>query len=154
MGKAMQHLADILFVQMGSITLLRRDVYLDQIKPGIKPDMWCALHNSPLNSLGLFPDDMVPRAEDEIAKAETECRATQPRSGHGGYGSRKQHRYQPYQGGWNHSQEASRSVPTAHESEVPAWRSFGMRNRNNRGKGRGAGSRGRNPKVFKGKQQK
>ena len=86
MGKAMQHLADILFVQMENITLLRRDACLDHLKQGIKPDTWCALHNSPLNSSGLFPDDMVRRVEEEIAKSETERRATQPGSGHGGHG--------------------------------------------------------------------
>ena len=88
MGKAMQHLADIMFVQMENITLLRRDAYLDHLKQGVKPDTWCALRNSPLNSSGLFPDDVVRRAEEEIAKADTERRATQPGSGHGGYGSR------------------------------------------------------------------
>ena len=90
MGKAMQHLADILFVQMGNVTLLRQDAYLDHLKQGIKPDTWCALRNSPLNSSGLFPDDMVRRTEEEIAKSETESRATQPRSGHGGNSSSKQ----------------------------------------------------------------
>ena len=150
MGKAMQHLAAILFVQMENIT---RDAYLDHLKQGIKPDTWCALHNSPLNSSGLFLDDMIHRAEEEIAKSETERRATQPRSGHGWYRSRKQNRYQPYQGGWNCNQESSRSAPTAQDSEVPAWRSFG-RNRNNRGLGRGASSGGRNPKAFKGNNKK
>ena len=82
----MQHLADIIFVQMGNITLLRRDAYLDQLKTGIKPDTWCALCNSPLTCSGLFPDDMVSRAEEEIAKTENERRTTQPGSGHGGYG--------------------------------------------------------------------
>ena len=68
MGKAMQHLAHILFVRMGNITLLRRDLYLDHLRPGVKPDTWCALCNIPLNCSGLFPDDVVCRAEDEIAK--------------------------------------------------------------------------------------
>ena len=67
MGKAMQHLADIIFVQMGNITLLRRDAYLDHLKTGIKPDTWCALRNSSLSFSGLFPDDMVRRAEEEIS---------------------------------------------------------------------------------------
>ena len=153
MGKAMQHLADILFVQMGNITLLRRDAYLDHLKQGIKPDTWCALRNSPLNSSGLFPDDMVRRAEEEIAKAEQERRTTQPGWGHGGYGSRKQNRYQPYKSGWNQNQESNRPAPQTQDSEVPAWRSFG-RNRNNRGRGRGASSGGRNPKAFKGGNKK
>ena len=96
---------------------------------------------------------MVRRAEDEIAKAETERRITQLGSGHGGYGSRKQNRFQPYQGGWNRSQESSRPTPTAQEADIQAWRSFG-RNRSNRGRGRGASSGGRNPKAFKGNNKK
>ena len=87
-------------VQMRNITLLRRDAYLDHLRPGVKPETWCALH-SPLNSSGLFLDDMVSREETEIAKAEAEHRSTQPGSGNGGYSSRKQNRYQPHQGGWN-----------------------------------------------------
>ena len=38
MGNAMDYLVDILFVQMGDITLLRREAYLDHLKPGLKPD--------------------------------------------------------------------------------------------------------------------
>ena len=154
MGKAMQHLADILFVQMGNITLLRRDAYLDHLRPGVKPDTWCALCNSPLNSSGLFPDDMVHRVEDEIAKAEADRHTNQAGSGHGWYTCRKQYRNQPYQGSWNRQQEANRSISAGQESDVLAWRSFGMRNRSNRGKGKGAGLGGRNPKPFKGKQNK
>ena len=121
---------------------------MDHLKHGIKPDTWCALRNSPLNSSGLFPDDMVRRAEEEIAKAETERCATQPGSSHGGYGSRKQNRYQPYQGGWNRNQDNNRPLPSAQDTEVAAWRTFG-RNYSNRGKGRGATSGERNPKAFK-----
>ena len=135
-------------MQMGNITLLRRDAYLDHLKPGIKPNTWCALCNSPLKSSGVFLDDMVHRAEEEIAKADTEHRTTQPGSRHGGYGSLKQHRYQPYQGSWNCSQESNRPTPTAQDAEVPAWRSFGMRSRNNRGRGRSATSGGHNPNTF------
>ena len=35
MGKSMQY---ILFVQIGNITLLRRDTYLSHLRPGVKPD--------------------------------------------------------------------------------------------------------------------
>ena len=38
MRKAMQHLADIIFVQMRNIPLLSRYEYLDHVKTGIKPD--------------------------------------------------------------------------------------------------------------------
>ena len=45
--------------------------------PSVKPDIWCASQNSDLNSSGLFPD-YVCLAEDEIARAEAECCASQP----------------------------------------------------------------------------
>ena len=153
MGKAMQHLADVIFLQMGNITLLRSYAYFDHLKEGVKPDTWCALRNSPLNSSGLFLDDMVHRSEEEIVKADTKRHATPPGSGHGEYGSRKQNRYQPYQGGWNRNQDNNRPAPSTLDHEVPAWRSFG-RSHSNRGKGRGAPSGGRNPKAFKGNNKK
>ena len=81
---------------MGNITLLRRDAYLDL---GVKPDTLCALPNSPLNSLGMFPDDMTHGEGDEIPKTEAESRTIQPRSAMAGIvlGNR----YQLFQGGWN-----------------------------------------------------
>ena len=54
----MQNVMDTLLVQMGNITLLRRDAYLEHLSPSVKPDIWYALQNSHLNSLGLFPDDV------------------------------------------------------------------------------------------------
>ena len=96
---------------------------------------------------------MVRRAEEKIAKTENERRTTQPGSGHGRYGSRKQNRYQPYQSSWNRNQETPRQAPSAQDTDIPAWRSFG-RNRNNRDRGRGASSGGRNPKAFKGRNKK
>ena len=35
-GKATQHLADIMFIQMANFTLLRRDSVLDHLKQGVK----------------------------------------------------------------------------------------------------------------------
>ena len=64
---------------------------------------------------------MVRRAEEEIAKAETERRATQPGSDHGGYGLKKQNRYQPYQGGWNCNQDNNRPAPSAQDTKALLW---------------------------------
>ena len=49
MGKSLQHLSDFTFVQMANLTLLRRDAYLENLKPGVKHDTLSALRNCPLN---------------------------------------------------------------------------------------------------------
>ena len=43
MGKSLQHLSDFIFVQMANLTLARRDAYLENLKPGVKHDMFSAL---------------------------------------------------------------------------------------------------------------
>ena len=46
LGTAFQHLADSLFVQLANFILLRRDSYLEYVKPGLKPDTWNKLRNA------------------------------------------------------------------------------------------------------------
>ena len=58
LGTAFQHLADSLFVQLANFILLRRDSYLEYVKPGLKPDTWNKLRNAPLFTYGLLPDDI------------------------------------------------------------------------------------------------
>ena len=41
MAKSMEHLSDFAFVSMYNFTLVRRDSYLAQVKPGIKQDTGC-----------------------------------------------------------------------------------------------------------------
>ena len=36
MVKSQQHLSDFTFIQMANLTLVRRDSYLEHIKPGMK----------------------------------------------------------------------------------------------------------------------
>ena len=51
---SLRHLAASLFVNMANLKLLRRDSYLEHVKPGIKPDTWNQLRNAPLFGYGLF----------------------------------------------------------------------------------------------------
>ena len=102
-GKSLQHLSDFTFTQMANLTLVRRDSYLEHIKPGVKPDTFSALRNCALNGHALFPDAVIRKAEDEIAQFETTRCTSQPGSGHGGFatGHKKgQARYQPYTTSW------------------------------------------------------
>ena len=141
MGKSLQHLSDFIFVHMANLTLARRDAYLDNLKPGVKPDTFSALRNCPLNGYALFPDAIIRKAEDEITQYENTKRSSQPGSGHGGFtgGFKKQQqqqgRFQPYPAIWKQSQDASRPGGQSGK-DMPAWKSFGSRGRS-RGWGRG-----------------
>ena len=146
MGKSLQHLSDFTFTQMANLTLVRRDSYLEHLKPGIKPDTFSALKNCLLNGYALFPDAVIWKAEDDIAQHEAAKRTSQPDPGHGGFaGSHKrgQNRYQPYSTGWKGRDSAKAAGNSG--KDMPAWKSFGGRGRP-RGRGRGGpanrGSRG------------
>ena len=84
MGKSLQHLSNFTFTQMANPTLVRRDSYLEHLKPGVKPDTFSALRNCPLNGYALFPDAVIRKAEDDIAQHEAAKRTSQPGPGHGG----------------------------------------------------------------------
>ena len=132
MGKSLQHLSDFTFTQMANLTLVRRDSYLEHLKPGVKPDTISTLRNCPL---------MVMIAQYEAAKC-----TSQPGLGHGGFAGlhkKGQHRYQPYSTGWKGKDSTKPSSNSG--KDMPAWKSFGGRGRQ-RGTGRGGpanrGSRG------------
>ena len=72
LGKSMQHMVDTIFVQASNMTLLRRDSYLDYFKPGVKPDTWCALRNSPVHHTVLFRDAVIGKAEEETSKSDVD----------------------------------------------------------------------------------
>ena len=85
MGKSLQHLSDFSFVQMANLTLLGRDVYLENLKPGVKHDTLSALRNCPLNGYALFPDAVIRKPEDEITQYENSKCTSQPGLGQGGF---------------------------------------------------------------------
>ena len=97
LGTAFQHLTDSLFVQLANFILLRRDSYLEYVRPGLKPDTWNKLRNAPLFTYGLFPDDVLAVAEQDIQKHESNRSAPGPGSGTYQHSKKHQFRYQPYQ---------------------------------------------------------
>ena len=93
LGKSIQHMTDSLFITMSNFTLMRRDAYFDHLlKPGVKQDYWCSLKNPPLQSYGLFPDDALCNAEEDINKFESNRRTSQPRSGPWAFPQKKPNR--------------------------------------------------------------
>ena len=59
LGTSLQHLADSLFVHMSNMVLLRRDSYLDFVKPGVKQDTMNSLRNALMFGYALFPDAAI-----------------------------------------------------------------------------------------------
>ena len=71
--------------------------YLEYIKPGLKSDTWNNLRNAPLFSSGLFPDDILATAEQDIITHENTPGAQGPGPGMFQQSGRKnQYRYKPY----------------------------------------------------------
>ena len=97
MGTALQQLADSLFVHLANLILLRRDSYLEHVKPGIKPDTWNLLRNAPMFGHGLFPDSVLATAEQDITKHKSAGVAPGPGPGTSQHSSwRGSARYRPY----------------------------------------------------------
>ena len=126
LGTAFQHLADSLFVQLANFGLLRRDSYLEHVKPGLKSDTWNKLRNAPLFTYGLFPE------ED---KHESSRSAPGPGSGTYQHSKKQHFRYHPYD-----KKDNNRQSDYSSTQAQQSWRQFSGRGRGrNRGRG-GSGS--------------
>ena len=128
LGTALQHLADSLFVQLGNFILMRRDSYLDHVRPGMKMDTWNELRNAALFGYGLFPDAALNVAEQDSNKFETQHVSVQSRVGPQ-HQEKAKYRYKQYE-----KKEAKTMVQPSSAPQQP-WRQFGSR-----GRGRGRGS--------------
>ena len=123
LGTAFQHLADSLFVQLANFVLLRCDSYLEHVRPRVKPDTWNRLCNAPLFSFGLFPDDVLAVAEQDIIRHEARG-ASGPSPGTYQHPSKKsQYRYQPYD-----RKNSKHSGYSSSQSQQP-WHQFCGRGR-------------------------
>ena len=134
MGMALQHLADSSCVHLANLILLRRDVYLDHIKPGVKQDTWLHLRNAPLFRYGLFRDNIICQAEQDIAKHDSASVAAGPGPGaqqHANWHSRN--RYRPYD-----PRESSGHASAGQQPSQQPWRQFGCSRSRSRGRGRGS----------------
>ena len=131
MGTALQHLADSLFVHLANLRiLLRRDSYLEFVKPGVKPDTWNLLRNAPMFGYGLFPDSVLSTAEQDINKHKSAGVAQGPGPGASQRSNwRGNFRYKPYERKDNQRHSGSS------ELDQQPWKQFSR----NRGRGRARG---------------
>ena len=139
LGTSLQHLADSLSVHMSNMILLRRDSYLDFVKPGVKQDTMNSLRNAPMLGYALFPDAAIMTAEQDIKKTESSSVAQGPGPGAPRHTNwRGSHRFKPYD-----SRDRRSSAPTdqGSQSQQQPWRQFSRHRSRGRGHGRGSNPR-------------
>ena len=145
MGTSLQHLADSLFVHMSNMILLRRDSYLDFVKPGVKQDTMNLLRNAPMFGYGLFPDAAIMSAEQDIQKHETSSVAQGPGPGASQHTSwRGSHRYRPYD---RKDRKPTASSEQVSQQQHQPWRQFSSSW--SRGRGRGSNPRFSKSQAYK-----
>ena len=114
----MEHLTDLVFVNVANTTLLRRDSYLSYVKAGVKADTLNALRAATLELDTLFPDKIVKQAEEDITAFDRN------RSG----SVYKKGRYHPY--------ERQDKKSDNGKQDRPAWKNISSHGQHRRGKGR------------------
>ena len=139
LGTSLQHLADSLFVNMSNMILLRRDSYLDCVKPGVKQDTLNSLRNAPMFGYALFPDAAIMTAEQDIQKAESSSVAQGPGPGAPQHTNwRGSHRFKPYD---RMDRKSSTSTEQGSQSQQQPWRQFSRHRSGGRRRGRGSNPR-------------
>ena len=100
MSRTMRDLSDGSFIMLSNYTLLRRDSFLDHIRPGVKADTLQDLRCAPFHLDTLFPDQALAQAEREITLFEDRRpQSQQPRQQGSKPQSQKQgQRHHPYSG--------------------------------------------------------
>ena len=63
---ALQDLSEGIFVNLGNAVLMRRDSFLDSLRPGINSDTLSRLRTGPFHTETLFPEDVILAAESEL----------------------------------------------------------------------------------------
>ena len=120
MAKTMEHLFEFVFINVANMTLARWDAYLAHSKAEIKQDNLSALEQAPIHLDKLFPDQVLKRAQEDIAQRENKGRSAQPSSNY-----RKEH--------FHHYQRSDKGARDQ-RSDKPAWKNIGAYNQKRKGK--------------------
>ena len=107
-AKTMEHLTEFAFISMGNLTLARRDTYLTHIKTGVKSGTLAGLRTAPIHIATLFPDNIIKKAEEEIAHFESKNSS-----------ARGKGRYHPYE---RPDRKADRK--SSFKNDKPAWKNI------------------------------
>ena len=89
-SNVIRDLTDGILVNLGNTVLIRRDSYLEGLKPGVSQDNLARLRAGPFHTETLFEESSISRAEADIRLAESKPRPAPERK------ERSSNRYQPY----------------------------------------------------------
>ena len=70
MARTMQDWSEGVFISVANFTLEHRDSYLEYLHAGVKQDTLAALRTAPIHIHSLFPDQLLMKAEEEVARSE------------------------------------------------------------------------------------
>ena len=123
MARTMQDLSGGVLISVANFTLARRDSYLDYLLAGVKQDtLTTTLRTAPIHLQSLFPDQLLIKAEEEVARSEERRSSSQSH--------RKPGRFHSYASNDKSSQQ------TDQKPSVPAWKQIRehQQSRKSRGK--------------------
>ena len=108
MARTMKNLSEGVFISVANFTQARKDSYLEYLHARVKQGMLAALRTAPFHMHSLFPDQLIMKAKEDVARSE------ERRS------SSKSHRkpgcFHPYASSDKSLLQQSR------RSSVPAWK--------------------------------
>ena len=136
MQRTMQDLSERVFIRMANLTLARRDSYLEFIRGGVKPDTLTALRTAPVHLHSLFPDSLLVKADDNIARSEERHSS--------GSAHRKPGRFHPYVSSSDRSTQQTDRKPT-----TPAWKQIRDQQVGQEGRGKASNFTQKPAKGFK-----
>ena len=97
MARTMQDLSEGVFISVANFTRAHRDSFLDYLHAGVKQDTLTALCIAPIHLQSLFLDQLLIKAEEEVARSEERRFSSQSH--------RKPDRFHPYASNDNSSQQ-------------------------------------------------
>ena len=104
----MQDVSEGVFISVANFTLAHRDSYLEYLHARVKQDMLAALRTAPIHIHSLFPDQLLTKAEEEVARSEERCSSSQSH--------RKPGRFHPY------ASSDKSLLQQDRKSSVPTWK--------------------------------
>ena len=94
---ALEDLSDGIFTNLANSVLMRRDSFLDSLKPGINTDTLVKLRSGPFHAETLFTEDAIAQAEDDLRHLEQRSRSDNQERSRPEKQDKQSSRYHPYQ---------------------------------------------------------
>ena len=122
MARTMQDLSEGIFISVANFTLARRDSYLEYLHAVVKQDTLTALRIAPVHLQSLFLDQLLSKAEEEVARSEETRSSSQSH--------RKPGHFHPYASNDEPSHQQDR------KPSIPAWKQVREHQQGKKGRGK------------------